>query len=292
MIMSQRGIAVVTGAAGGLGSAFANQLAERGYRLLLVDRRQAPLEKLCVSIAERFGVHAEPLAVDLCNRDEVKRLAEQLSQMPEIELLVNNAGFGTVDYFVDTDPNYLVGMVDLHVVAPTLLTRAVLPAMMQRDRGNIINLSSLGAWFHSAGNVQYGSTKNYLAVVSQGLQQELLGTNVRVQALCPGFVRTEFHGAESMSAFKLRRSPAEHLWMTADEVVACSLKNLSSKQVLCVPGLGYRLAARFAQMPFLQPLMQWLSRGPRSVPALKPVVTTVQSIETGCEPELSLVKRA
>ncbi len=96
-------------------------------------------------------------------------------------------------------------MVDVHVVAPTILTQAVLPGMIERNSGGIINVSSLSAWFHSAGNVQYGSTKNYLAVFSRSLHQELRGTNVRVQALCPGFVRTEFHAAQSMQAFNLRR---------------------------------------------------------------------------------------
>ncbi len=96
-IASQRGLAVVTGAAGGLGSAFAHQLAERGYRLLLVDRRQAQLEQVCEAIAARHGGSAEPYAVDLCKREEVEQLAKRLEQMADVELLVNNSGFGTVD---------------------------------------------------------------------------------------------------------------------------------------------------------------------------------------------------
>jgi len=264
-ITSQRGLAVVTGAAGGLGSSFANKLAERGHSLLLVDRRQAQLEQLCDSITAKHGSRAEPYAVDFCQRAEVERLAQRLEQMADVELLVNNAGFGTVDYFADTAAHYLVGMVDVHVVAPTMLTRAVLPGMVARNSGNIINVSSLAAWFHSAGNAQYGATKNYLAVFSQALHDELRGTNVRVQALCPGFVRTEFHGAESMKSFSLRRSPAAHLWMSADEVADCSLRKLSGKQVLVVPGFGYGIVGRLAQMPFLQPLIQRITRAPRSV---------------------------
>ena len=267
---SQGGLAVVTGAAGGLGSSFAKKLAERGFRLLLVDRRRAPLDEVCEAIAAEHGVSAEPYAVDLCKREEVAQLANRLAQMTDLELLVNNAGYGTVDYFEDTDPGYLIGMVDLHVVAPTMLTRAVLPGMVERNRGNIINVSSIGAWFHSAGNVQYGATKNFLAVFSQSLQQELRGTNVRVQALCPGFVRTGFHAEDSMKAFKLRRSPAENLWMTADDVVECSLRSMHRKRVIVTPGIGYRIVGRLAQMPFLQPLMQWITRAPRSVPKPMP----------------------
>lgn len=261
-ISPQRGLAVVTGAAGGLGSAFSNQLAERGYRLLLVDRRHAPLERLCESIAAEHGASAEPLAVDLCNREELARLAARLAETPDMALLVNNAGFGSVDYFVDQDPHYLMSQVDVHIAAPTLLTRAVLPGMIERNRGAIINMSSVGGWVPAAGNAQYGSTKGYLTMISLALQQELLGTNVHVHALCPAFVRnTGFHAAENMQAFKDRCAP--HLWLSPDEVVAYALRNLGSKQVLLVPGFKFRVLARLAQMPLLRPLMQWITRVPR-----------------------------
>jgi short-subunit dehydrogenase len=262
-IASRRGLAVVTGAAGGLGRAFAKKLAQRGYRLLLVDRRPAQLDEVCESLAQQ-GATAEPYAVDLCQREELRQLAARLEQMSNVELLVNNAGFGAVDYFVDTDPSYLVGMVDLHAVAPTILTRTVLPGMIERNRGGIISVSSMSCWFNSAGNAQYGSTKTYLAVFSQSLQQELRGTNVCVQALCPGFVRTEFHAAESMQAFKTRPCPAAHWWMSADDVAECSLRRLG-KQVIVIPGFKFRILGRLAQMPVLQPITQWITRAPRSV---------------------------
>lgn len=287
-IASQGGLAVVTGAAGGLGSSFAKKLAARGYRLLLVDRRQAQLEQVCESITAQHGVSAEPYAVDLCNREEVARLASRLEQMTDLELLVNNAGFGTVGYFVDTDTNYLLGMVELHVIAPTMLTRSVLPGMIERNIGGIINVSSLGAFVQSAGNSQYGSTKNYLASFSMALHQELLGTNVRVQALCPGFVRTEFHDAESMKGFNLRCSPSARMWMTADQVVDCSLLNMSRNKVVVIPGVGYSILGRLARMPLVQPLIQWITRTPRLAPSPAP------KVEPCPEPAaaFSVVKRA
>ena len=192
--------------------------------------------------------------------------------MEDVELLVNNAGFGTTDYFVDTNTSYLVGMIDVHVVAPTILTRAVLPGMIERNSGGIINVSSLGAWFQSAANAQYGSTKNYLATFSKALHQELRGTNVRVQALCPGFVRTEFHAADSMKGFNLRCAPAAHMWMSADEVVNCSLRRLSGNQVIVIPGFGYSILGRLAQMPVVQPLIQWITWGPRVIPNKAPAL--------------------
>src|SRR5690349_11602852 len=95
---SPQGLAVITGAAGGLGSTFAKRLAARGYRLLLIDRRLAQLEELCESLTAEFGVAAEPYAADLCNREEVTRLGEHLAQRADLELFINNAGFGNVDY--------------------------------------------------------------------------------------------------------------------------------------------------------------------------------------------------
>jgi short-subunit dehydrogenase len=263
MNSSQGGLAVVTGAAGGLGSCFAEKLAQRGYRLLLVDRREQQLQQICEAIQARYRVDAEACALDLCQRDEVESLAQRLNQMTDLELLVNNAGFGTLEYFVDIEVDRHLDMIHLHVQTPVILTHAVLPKMIERDRGAIINVSSLSAWFHTAGNVQYASTKTYLAVFSQALAQELRGTRVRVQALCPGFVRTEFHDADGMKGFDPRQVP-RRFWMSAEDVVDCSLQRLGGKQVIVFPGLRYRLLGRLMQMPLFQPFVQRLAT-PRRV---------------------------
>jgi short-subunit dehydrogenase len=289
-VASQGGLAVVTGAAGGLGSTFANQLAKRGFQLLLVDRRRSQLEDVCNTVASRYGAVAEPYPVDFCNREELARLARLLEQRDDVELLVNNAGFGTTGYFADTDASYLVNMVDVHVAAPTMLTRAVLPGMIQRNSGGIINVSSVGAWFQSAGNTQYGSTKNYLAMFSMALNQELRGTNVHVQALCPGFTRTGFHGAESMKGYDSRCAPAAHMWMSADRVVNQSLRKFfrrsARRPVVVVPGFGYRIVSRLAQMPLLRPLMQRLTRLPRGA------ASSAQVAEQFPVAPISVAKRA
>jgi short-subunit dehydrogenase len=253
-------LAVITGAAGGLGSSFASRLAQRGYRLLLIDRRWEQLGQICEDVAARYGVAAEPCAVDLCERDEIECLARRLGQAADLELLVNNAGFGTTDHFADIELGRHLDMVHVHVLTPMMLTRAVLPGMIQRNRGAIINVSSLGAWSHAAGNVQYAATKTYLAVFSEALQQELRGTNVRVQALCPGFVRTEFHDADGMRGFDSRRVPSGY-WMSADDVVDCSLRQLSGNRVVVFPGWRYRILGRLMQMPLFQPIVQRLTMG-------------------------------
>jgi len=280
---STRGLAVVTGAAGGLGSAFAIQLAQQGFNLLLVDRRRQLLEQLCSSISTQHGIHAEPFAVDLCQRGDVERLAARLEQTADTELLVNNAGFGSLEYFVDSDVKSLLDMVDVHVAAPVMLTRAVLPGMIDRNRGAIINVSSLSAFLRGAGNVQYGSTKCFLASFSMALYQELRGSNVRVQALCPGFIRTEFHEATCMKGFTLQRVSAGRLWMTADEVVSCSLRKLRSQQVIVIPGMAYSIFGRLAQMPLLQPFMQWMTHVPR-LPTFAPLAPSLAPIASSPEP--------
>lgn len=282
--ISERGVAVVTGGAGGLGQSFARKLAMRGHRILLVDRREPELRDVCNAITAEYGVTVEPYLADLCIREQVERLAERLKQTPDVELLVNNAGFGTLNHFIDTDPNLVVGMVDLHVVAPMLLSHAVLPGMIARDRGGIINVSSVSAWFQSAGNSHYGSTKICLAAFTATLNEELRGTNVRVQALCPGFVRTQFHDAEAMKEFK-RYSPTSRLWAAADDVVDFSLRRLSGRRVIVIPGLSYWAVGRLAQMPLLQPLMRRFANVPRfsstSVPATKPRVGPVVGVDGG-----------
>jgi short-subunit dehydrogenase len=287
-LASQPGLAVVTGAAGGLGKSFAKKLAERGYRLLLVDRRLEQLQQVCESLAEP-GASAEPYAVDLTQREEVERLAKRLEQL-DVDLLVNNAGFGAIDYFADTDADYLVGMADVHVIAPTILTRAVLPRMLQCDSGNILNVSSLACWFYSAGNVQYGATKSFLTVLTQALQQELRGTNVRAQVLCPGFVRTEFHEAESMRAYQSRPAPAAIWWMAADEVVDCALRSMGGKRVVVIPGLRFRILGRLSQMPLFQPIVQRLTWAPRSVPTQP--VAPAQPVAPCLEPAIGMQQEA
>lgn len=258
-----RGVVVITGAAGGIGSAFARKLAALGHRLLLVDRRQEPLDHLCQSLVTAFGISAEPFVADFSQRDDTDKLVKLVGQISDVDLLINNAGFGTLDYFVDADPELLRSMVDVHVVAPMMLSRAVLPRMLERNAGGIINVSSVSAWFQSAGNTHYGSTKICLAAFTVSLSEELRGTQVRVQALCPGFVRTQFHEADSMKGFN-RLAPSARMWASADDVVDCSLRRLSRGQVVVIPGYGYRFIGRLAQMPLLQPLMRRITRVSRS----------------------------
>lgn len=263
----QQPMAVVTGAAGGIGASFARQLYRQGYQLLLVDLSESRLQ----AIHRRLQQEAESAAgdrplpeiqthvADLTDQVSIELLAERLTDTPGIELLVNNAGFGSLNEFTEVDIERHAEMIAIHVEAPTRLVHAVLPQMKARRRGGIINLASLGAFAPCAQSVMYAATKSYLVVFSEALQEDLRGTGICVQALCPGFVRTDFHANEAMRNFHRRKVPAA-LWTTADAVAACALKRLGKGQVITIPGWRSRMLGLLMQMILLKPLVRIATR--------------------------------
>lgn len=249
-------LAVVTGATAGIGRAFAGHLARRGHPLLLLATNADRLEQAAAELRRECRVHVETLAVDLATEDGASRACARLDAEPSPGVLVNNAGFGTTGRLHRIDADRQGRMVRLHTLAPMLLTRAVLPAMVARGAGWIINVSSVAAFTFSPGNVNYSATKAYLTRFSEGLDAELRGTGVVVQALCPGFTRTEFHDRAGM---EMRYVP-EWLWMTTDAVVRASLGAAErGGPVVLVPGLRYRLITALLRLTPAG-VMRWGSR--------------------------------
>jgi short-subunit dehydrogenase len=229
---------VVTGASAGIGREFAEQLAGRGYDLLLVARDRSRLVEAAAALATSHRVEAEAFPADLTRDEEVTRLAERIASSPRLTLLINNAGFGSRGSLATSDPGKQIAMVRLHVLAPMRLTQAALPVLLANRIGAIVNVSSIASFLFSAGNVNYCATKAYLTTFTQGLAAELRGTGVQAQALCPGFTRTEFHGR---IAEPVERHP-DLFWMRAGSVVKHSLRCLDrGGPVVCIPGLGYRM---------------------------------------------------
>ena len=236
-----RGLAVVTGGTAGIGREFCEQLAARGHDLLIAARDTARLEALRDDLGARHGVRVEPWPADLSREAEIVRLADRLAGGEAPALLVNNAGFGTRGTLLELDPEVQAAMLRLHTLAPMRLTRAVLPGMVRRGSGGIVNVSSVAAFIYSAGNVNYCATKAYLTTFSEGVAAELRGSGVRVQALCPGFTRTEFHQRMAVST----RGLPGPFWLSSEAVVRESLASLDrGGPVVCVPGLGYKLLVR------------------------------------------------
>jgi uncharacterized protein len=239
--MPERPLAVITGASSGIGAMFARKLAARGYNLLLTARREDRLRSLASEFAETYHVAAEALPADLARDDDIERVASRIRSAPGLGLLVNNAGFGSMGFFVDTDPVGQEQMHRVHVLATMRLTHAALANLMPRRTGGVINVSSVAAFGQAPQSVSYSATKAWINSFTEGLAIELMAQQspVKVQALCPGFTLSEFHDTLGLSRDPVPKS----LWMTADFVVSESLRGFDRGQCIVIPGWRYKLVA-------------------------------------------------
>ena len=235
----ERQVALVTGASSGIGREYARQLAALGYEVILVARRTERLEALAAEIESRHQVHALVVTADLSTEDGIQRVERVLANTDNLGVLVNNAGLGLNGVFADLDVDDHTRLIELHVAATVRLTRAALPAMLEQKRGAIVNVASLMAFYPLYGSSTYGATKCYLRSFTEALHQELVGTGVRAQALCPGFVETEMQEAAGIDPIPL----PDAFWMSCETVVARSLRDLARDRVVSVAGLGYQVLA-------------------------------------------------
>jgi short-subunit dehydrogenase len=229
-----RPLAAVTGASSGIGTVFARALAARGYSLLLIARRRDRLE----SLAQEIG--GEVLAADLTNDDDLHRVEARLREAENLELLVNNAGFGAGGAFAKIDLGPQDAMHRLHVIATLRLTHAALGGMVARHKGGIINVSSVASFLTNPGAICYCATKTWINSFTEGLYLELksMDSPVRVQSLCPGFVYSEFHETAGMDRTKLASAA---WWLSAESVVAESLEGLDRGKLFVIPSARYRV---------------------------------------------------
>ena len=235
-----RPLALITGGSAGIGAAFARQLAARGHDLILVGRRPDRLAAVAAALERDHGIRAEALAADLVTDEGQRRVEERILLEERLELLVNNAGFGSRGKFTDLDVTPQDEMHRLHVLATLRLSHAALRGMIPRRRGAIINVSSVAGFFATPGSVSYCATKHWMNVFTEGLYLELknAGSPVVVQALCPGFTYSEFHDRLDFDRAQIPR----FLWLQADDVVAQSLRGLARGKLFVVTGWPYRLA--------------------------------------------------
>lgn len=241
--MAERKLAVITGASSGIGAMFARKLAGRGYDLLLVARREDRLKSLAADLAETYHVSADSLAADLAEDGDRDRVAERIRSAPNLGLLVNNAGFGTLGFFADTTVESQLQMHRVHVLATMHLTHAALENLIPKAQGGVINVSSVAAFGQTAGSVSYCATKGWMNDFTAGIYSELevQRSPVKVQALCPGFTLSEFHDTLRMDRSRIPQS----LWMTADFVVSESLRGFDEGKLFVIPGWRYKLLVRF-----------------------------------------------
>ena len=225
--------ALVTGATAGIGESFTRLLASKGYNIALVARDEVRLHERAAGLREKYGIQTFVLPADLATKSGVKSV-EKYIQSYEIEVLINNAGFGINKAFTASNLGDEQDLLNVLVRTPMRLMHVILPGMKERKSGTIINVSSV-AGFIAGGT--YSAAKSYLTVLSESLNTELKGSGVIVSALCPGFTRTEFHQRGRMKMKGLPR----FMWLNADTLVAQSWKDAQAHQPVSVPGWQYKL---------------------------------------------------
>lgn len=230
---AKSGTALVTGASSGIGAIYADRLARRGYDLILVARKRVRLDALATKLAAETGRSIEVLAADLNDRAGLARVETLLRTDTRITLLVNNAGVGATAPLLVSDIDKMDDMITLNVRALTRLTHAVVPGLVARGGGTIINISSIAAVAPEILNGVYSGSKAFVLAFSQSLKHELADKNVRVQAVLPGATATDF--------WQLSGTPVEHLpgqiVMRAEDMVDAALAGLDQGEFVTIPSL-------------------------------------------------------
>lgn len=225
--------ALVTGATVGIGESFTRLLASKGYNIALVARDEDRLHERAAALREKFGVQTYVLKADLSTADGCGAVESYLQEF-DIEVLINNAGFGINKAFTVSDLGKEQELLDVLVRTPLRLMHVAIPKMKARNAGTVINVSSVASYI--AGGT-YSASKSYLTVLSESLNTELLGTNVKVSALCPGFTRTEFHQRGRMKMSSL----PNFMWLDPDVLVAKSWADAQKGFAISIPGWQYKL---------------------------------------------------
>ncbi|MBN9609092.1 MAG: short-chain dehydrogenase [Actinobacteria bacterium 69-20] len=236
--------AMVTGASSGIGAAFARRLAADGYRLVLVARNRSRLDDDRATLRAAGAPGVEILGADLTDRaarlDVCARLTDD--EIP-VDLLVNNAGMGLGKDFLAATQRELVDQLELNVTAVMALTHAALPGMVARHRGGVINIASIAGMLPGRGST-YSASKAWVTSFTEGIAMSLQGTGVRMVAVCPGFVRTEFHQRADID---MTGTPG-FLYTDVNTVVEQALSALRAGRTVVVPGGLYKALAAAAKM--------------------------------------------
>jgi len=239
---SDSATALVTGASSGIGEAIARELASRGHGVTLVARREERLRELAGELTGAHDVRAEAVPADLREVASREGLARRIRQLGlEVEILVNNAGFGGSGNMAQADRKRLMAMVQVNCEALLDLQARYLPAMVQRGRGAVINVASTAAFQPLPGTATYAATKAFVLSLSEAVHEELKGTGVTLMAVCPGPVKTEFTQAAGID--QAEDQVPEIFWTSAEAVAKAAVDAAEKGKRAIVPGLLNRAGA-------------------------------------------------
>ncbi|MGC5343335.1 SDR family NAD(P)-dependent oxidoreductase [Streptomyces sp. DT24] len=234
--------ALITGATAGIGAAFARRLAADGHNLVLVARDTERLRDQATELHDRHGIEAEVLTADLSREDGTASVEARLSDRRQpVDLLVNNAGFGNKGRFLDVPMADELTMLKVHCEAVLRLTSAAAEGMRERGRGGVVNVASVAAFLPRG---TYGASKAWVVQFTQGVAKDLAGSGVRLMALCPGFVRTEFHERAGMGTDNI----PDWMWLDADKLVAAALTDLARGRTVSIPDARYKVLMGLAKV--------------------------------------------
>jgi short-subunit dehydrogenase len=228
-----RPVALITGPTSGIGEGFARRYAVDGYDLVLVARDVTRLERLAAELRDQQGTRVEVIRADLSESADRETVAERLRA--GVRVLVNNAGFGTAGEFWSAPYEQLQAQLDVNVTAVMALTHAALPAMLAAGEGTVLNVASVAGLLPGRGST-YSASKAWVVSFSEGFANGLGGTGVGVHALCPGFVRTEFHERAGIDM----AGTASFLWLDVDDVVRETMADMAKGRIVIIPGLQYK----------------------------------------------------
>jgi hypothetical protein len=233
-MISSKNIAVVTGASSGIGSVYADRLARRGHDLILVARRGDRLRNLATKLEQAYGIQTETFVADLEQADDLARLETVLADNPAIRVLVNNAGMARLSPVAETPVSESLSQIALNITALTRLTHAVLPAFKARNAGALINIASVLAVHALPVSSVYSGTKAFVLNFSRGLQQELAGTDVRVQVVLPAATATDLW---DISGVPLAALPPETV-MSVENLVDAALAGFDQGEAVTWPSMA------------------------------------------------------
>lgn len=263
--------ALITGATSGIGKAYAKAYAKRGYNLILTGRRQALIEAFAIELRKLYQVKVTVCLVDFTDDQAYRKFITYIKTQLPIKVLINNAGYGLEEAFTQGAFDDQLNMVKVHIDASIQLSHLIAQKLKEtKEKGTIINVASLASAIPLPSSAMYCSTKAFLMRFSQSLAMELKPYHIKVQALCPGFVHTDFHSKLSIPK-SYCKTKGIVTWMSPEEVVAASLNALQDEwQVICIPGIWNQVAYQILKViPWKLYYKCILDYGPRFSSSLK-----------------------